>query len=126
VTTHDAPAISSDDRPTLLKISESPDRQSDAAAAKGFERVREEDTVTEQAENCRYRFDHRRGPYAPPAKNRMRIAQSKRFLDPAGFRSPADDSGQQMPQAGPSIAAIKTQMAEFASASPFLPPLPCL
>jgi hypothetical protein len=42
VTTHDAPAISSDDRPTLLKISESPDWQPDAAAAKGFERVREE------------------------------------------------------------------------------------
>jgi hypothetical protein len=67
----------SDDRLTLLKISESPDWQPDAAAANGFERVREEDAGTEQAENCRYGFDHRRGPYAPPARNRMRVAQSK-------------------------------------------------
>jgi|ERR1051326_7930279 hypothetical protein len=34
-------------------------------------------------------------PYAPPAQDRMGIAQSKRFRRRAGNRSPADDSGQQ-------------------------------
>jgi hypothetical protein len=84
VATHDAPALV-DDRPILLKISESPCRQADAAAAISLKCVREEDAGAEQAENCRYRFDHRRGPYAPSAKDRMRLAQSKRFRCAAGF-----------------------------------------
>jgi hypothetical protein len=78
VLTHDAPATL-DDRPILLKISESPCWQSDAAAPIGLERMRQKDAGAEQAEYCCYRFDHRRCPYARPVryKTACEATQSK-------------------------------------------------
>jgi hypothetical protein len=94
VVTHDAPA-SFDDRPTLLKISESADWQRDAAAPIGLERVRQKDAGAEQAEYCCNRFDHRRCPYAPPAPHRMRGYTVKTILNGTENRNLGDDFRQQ-------------------------------
>jgi hypothetical protein len=67
----------SDDHPTLLKISESPDRQADAAAMARLIGVREENGGTEQAEYCRYGFDHRHRPDAPGGQRTACVLHSQ-------------------------------------------------
>jgi hypothetical protein len=59
--------LSIDDHPILLKISESPCWQTDAAGPGtiALEGVRQENAGTQKSENCRYRFDHRRCPRGP-------------------------------------------------------------
>jgi hypothetical protein len=107
--------LSIDDHPILLKISESPRRQTDAAGPGtiALVGVRQKNAGAEKCENCRYRFDHRRCPLEPRRHNTTcKAAQSKRFRALAGIGSRLMISGNRY-RGGP-CAGLRTA----ASASP--------